>query len=185
MPTARSMSHVSRALPYQLQHSVRRAELSIPLTVRTAFEQRTFGQRPGVPSFRMEQSTECHFRHKADMPERAAGWMGQARRVTHCGGTLRPRAEQQTKRRPHDELCANQGDSEFPQDYRGKPSPGAYRSMKATLSLRSTKADCFGRGGGIHYCQFGRPRSAEEQRRRFQVSVPPRRPSQRRNPPPT
>jgi hypothetical protein len=67
------------------------------------------------------------------MPERAAGWMGQARRVSHCGGTLRPRAEQQTKRRPHDELCANQGDSEFPQDYRGKPSPGAYRSMKATL----------------------------------------------------
>jgi hypothetical protein len=179
------MSHVSRALPYQLQHSARRAELSIPLTVQTAFEQRTLGQRPGVPSFRMEQSTECHFRHKADMPERAAGWMGQARRVSHCGGTLRPRAEQQTKRRPHDELCANQGASEFPQDYRGKPSPGAYRSIKATLSLRSSKARLFWPRWRHPLLQFGRPRSAEEQRRRFQVSVPPLRPSQRHNPPPT
>jgi hypothetical protein len=33
--------------------------------------------------------------------------------------------------------------------------------------------------------QLGRPWSAKKQRRRFQVSVPPRRPSQRHNPPPT
>jgi hypothetical protein len=46
--------------------------------------------------------------------------MGHARRVTHCGA-LRPGAEQQTKCRPHDELRANRGDSEFPQDSRGKP----------------------------------------------------------------
>jgi hypothetical protein len=173
------MSHVSRALPYQLQHSARRAELSIPLTVRTAFEQRTFGQRPGVPSFRMEQSTECHFRHKADMPERAAGWMGQARRVTHCGGTLRPRAEQQTKRRPHDELCANQGNSEFPQDYRGL-------SVDESDPVSPfNKNRLFWPRWRHPLLQFGRPRSAEEQRRRFQVSVPPRRPSRRHNPPPT
>jgi hypothetical protein len=49
--------------------------------------------------------------------------MGQARRVTHCGA-LRPGAEQQTKCRPRDELCANRGDSEFPQDSRGKPRRG-------------------------------------------------------------
>jgi hypothetical protein len=133
----------------------------------------------------MEQSTEYQIRHKADMPERAAGWMCQARRVSHCGGTLRPRAEQQTKRRPHDELCANQGDSEFPQDYRGKPSPGAYRSMKATPVSPFIKSRLFWPRWRHPLLQFGRPRSAEEQRRRFQVSVPPRRPSQRHNPPPT
>ena len=54
----RDRSHVLRALPYQLQHRAG-AELSIPLTVRTAFEQRTLGQRPGVLLFGWNNQPEC------------------------------------------------------------------------------------------------------------------------------
>jgi hypothetical protein len=64
------------------------------------------------------------------------GWARRVR-VTHCGA-LRPRAEQQTKRRPQDELCANRGDSEFPQDYRGKPRRGAFRSMSVMPAIFRT-----------------------------------------------
>src|SRR5215469_18315425 len=55
--------------------------------------------------------------------ERAAGWMGQARCVTHCGAR-RPRAEQQTKRRPHDELCANRATRNFHRTAAGNRAGG-------------------------------------------------------------
>jgi hypothetical protein len=57
----------------------------------------------------------------------------------HCGA-LRARAEQQTKRRPHDELRTNRGDSNFHRTTAGNRPVGL--SVDVALSFRSTKADC-------------------------------------------
>ena len=80
--------------------------------------------------------------------ERAGGWMSQARRVTHCGA-LRPRHEQQTKRRPHDELCANRG--QLWNFHRTTPNPRrGSRCYEKSPCLPVQQTDCFSRGG-IHY----------------------------------
>jgi hypothetical protein len=148
----RSTSHVSRALPYQLQHRARWAELSIPLTVRTAFEQRTLGQRPGVLLFGWNNRPNVHFPHKADIGTRLR--MDEPGASRH---SLRSAASHATNGKPsvaHMMNCAPiEATRNFHRTTAGNPRRGVMSAMKRAPSLRSTKADCFSRGG-IHYCSL-------------------------------
>ena len=148
------MSHVSRALPYQLQHRARWAELSIPLT---AFEH--LGQRPGVLLFGWNNRPECPLSaqsgHRNESP------------TMNC-------APIEATRNFHRTPAGNRG-----------VGPSVDVCYERGPVSRFNKSRLFWPRWRRPLLQFGRPRSAEEQRRRFQVSVPPRRPSQRHNPPPT
>jgi len=180
------MSHFSRALPYQLQHRARWAELSIPLTVRTAFEQRTLGHRPGVLLFGWNNRPECPLSTQSG--HRNAPTDGWARRVAsltaaHC--------VQAPNSKPSVARMMNCAPIEATRNFRR--TPAGNRAVGPSVDV------CYQRGPVSRFnnsrlfwprwrhplLQLGRSRSAEEQRRRFQVSVPPRRPSQRHNPPPT
>jgi hypothetical protein len=149
------MSHVSRALPYQLQHRARWAELSIPLTVRTAFEQPTLGHRPGVLLFGWNNRPECPLSTQSG--HRNAPADGWARRVASLTAV---RCVQAPNSKPSVARMMNCAPIEATRNFHRTPAGNravAHRSMsamKGPLSLGSTKADCFGRGGGIHYCSL-------------------------------
>src|SRR5262249_21855129 len=112
------MSQVSRALLYQLQHRARWAELSIPLTVRTAFEKRTLGQRPGVLGIVRQSRRDSDF-YRTTAGNRAVGLsVSLAGRgpPKNRGGVFRfrgPRAAPPsvTIRHLHDQRVRRQGDT--------------------------------------------------------------------------
>ena len=149
------MSHVSRALPYQLQHRARWAELSIPLTVRTAFEQRTLGHRPGVLLFGWNNRPECPLSTQSG--HRNAPTDGWARRVAsltaaHC--------VQAPNSKPSVARMMNCAPIEATRNFRR--TPAGNRAVGPSVDVcyqrgpvsRFNNSRLFWPSGGVHYCSL-------------------------------